>query len=117
MESAIFKRLQHGEQNRIGLFVPAQLVQGLDGEVGKAGGGAAVFVNLESVGAIGFRSAAPLLPGFEIIVLPNGNQVSRQAVFEAGITHVFHFGEQAVHDLVRLVAGDEPVSDRHAVHK
>ena len=33
LEAAIFKGAEHGKQNRVSFFVPAQLIQGLNREV------------------------------------------------------------------------------------
>ena len=58
LKLALLHGVEHGEEDAVGLLAAAEVVEGGKGEIGEAGRGPAVLVDLESVGAVFLLPAA-----------------------------------------------------------
>src|SRR5208283_4195360 len=115
LEISFGKGIQQREQDSISVLNPAQIVKSGKCKVGETGGRAAVFVNLECVGAVFVRSSADTGTMMHIILSGHGNEVARQSQGKVRVTDLVHLGQQLIHDWVGLVLRHQPVMNRNAV--
>src|SRR5208282_1503368 len=98
LKISVGESVEHREKYFVRFVNSPQVIKCGQSKIGKAGGGTAVFVDLETVGIVLICSTAITGIMIHVIFYGYGNEIARQAQIKARVTDLPHFGQQVVHN-------------------